>query len=62
MAGVKGQWNECKCQICKKRFIPTAAWVYKRNDSYFCSWTCFRKEEKKREATRKRKPMIAPTR
>lgn len=38
------------CPICKRRFIATAEWVYKRghyhNRKIFCSWSCTRKFDK----------------
>lgn len=29
------------CEKCGKSFIPTYEWVYKDNEKYYCSWTCY---------------------
>lgn len=34
------------CPVCKREYIATPEWVYKRKESYFCSWGCLRKYEK----------------
>jgi hypothetical protein len=51
----------CKCQFC----VPTCEWVYKvvrqhRKDKpsiiYYCSWTCFREQERRKEVKRYNDP------
>lgn len=44
--------DDKNCETCGKLFYPTGTWVYKmkiNNEKmkYFCSWTCYRKEQKK---------------
>ena len=64
MTEIYGTWaNEKKCSICGKEFIALSEnWAYKmRNGStfrYFCSWHCFREEERRREQKRKNRPPV----
>ena len=40
---------EHKCQICKRRFIPTREWVYRTKTTFYCSWHCLRAAEQERD-------------
>ena len=51
---------ERKCPECGKKFFSTGEWVYRFRDQrgrdwVFCSWTCYRAGEKKRNARQARK-------
>ena len=41
-----------KCRSCGKAFIPSPQWAYIWNRYYFCSWSCLREAERKRDAAR----------
>ena len=50
---------EHKCAVCGKVFECSGEYIYKhtmgkkgKNSVYFCSWTCFRKDEAERENNR----------
>ena len=45
--------TERECPVCRKIFIPTLEWVYKRNGTQLCSWGCTRKYEKMLESKKK---------
>ena len=53
---------EKKCQICGKVFyiLDGDMWTYKRTEGgcrvWFCSYSCFRKDQKTHEPEKKRKP------
>ena len=32
--------NETKCPVCKRVFAYTPMWVYKRNKTFLCTYTC----------------------
>ena len=34
------------CKNCGKEIFPTPQWTYKRETNYFCSWKCYRYDEK----------------
>lgn len=37
-----------RCRECGKLFFKTAEWVYRRGNSYFCTYGCMRKYDKRR--------------
>ena len=39
----------CRCPICKKLFFPTPGWVYKLGNKIYCSYKCYRVDQKKKE-------------
>ena len=43
-----------RCEICGKLFYPTYHYVYKKDKTYYCSWTCYRK------ATKPKRKIIIP--
>jgi len=53
--------TEKKCPHCGKEFsCCTPSWVYKRMSNYFCSYTCWRSDEKEQaEAKYQRKKTAA---
>ena len=63
--GVVGGMHRHICPVCEKEFYCYTEHVYKRRDPrhktckdktvYFCSWTCFRIDEKNLEARKKKK-------
>ena len=48
-----GDYKKKKCACCGKEFYITyTGWAYKRSKcgksiKYYCSWSCFRKDEEK---------------
>ena len=43
---------ERRCAICNKEFLGYSQWVYKRGESWFCSYGCLQKHEKKKKRSR----------
>ena len=46
--------TERKCVICGKTFYANILWAYKvkhygKETEYYCSWTCYRKQGKRRK-------------
>lgn len=57
-----GSWllpKEKKCPVCGKGFYSTTEWVYKVDETFFCTWSCLREHERKMEQdkARKKKPV-----
>lgn len=47
-----------KCPVCGKEFIPATENIYKASikgrTKHLCSWTCYRKIQRAKEAKKKR--------
>lgn len=41
--------KQAKCPECKKKFMHSPEHVYRRDNKFYCSYTCFRKEEHRRK-------------
>ena len=38
-----------KCSKCGKEIFPTSQWAYRRGSRYYCSWKCYRMDEKPKQ-------------
>lgn len=52
-------FNEHKCPICHKKFIPTPMWVYKRADRPYCSYKCVNEYDRREEGKKKTRKLSA---
>ena len=41
--------KQAKCPECGKKFMHAPEYVYRRDYKYYCSYTCFRKEDHRRK-------------
>lgn len=42
--------SEKTCAICRKKFLGHDGWVFKRGESWYCSWSCLREHERQSKA------------
>lgn len=53
----KGYFRLKTCKVCKKEFMPAPMHQYIYKNQYCCSYTCFRKLEK-RDTTKKNRSIV----
>ena len=49
------------CKKCGKEIFVHPQWVYKRDGNHYCSWTCFRADEKTKHKRKIIRPHIGDT-